>query len=92
VIEAEFLEPIREMSEHFEPGRLRPRARTRRRRASRGRAASSILAPGTAPPTCPPKPCEWRCIFVEEVTLAAIAPGEWHTGARHKRDNLRRQG
>ena len=29
---------------------------------------------------------EWRCMFVEEVTLAVITPGEWRTGGSHKWD------
>lgn len=29
---------------------------------------------------------EWRCMFVDEVTLATITPGEWRSGGGHKWD------
>lgn len=29
---------------------------------------------------------EWRCMYVDEITLAVISPGEWHTGRDHRWD------
>lgn len=29
---------------------------------------------------------EWRCMFVDEITLASIRPGPWHSGREHRWD------
>jgi hypothetical protein len=29
---------------------------------------------------------EWRCMFVDEITLAVTTPGEWHAGRDHRWD------
>ena len=29
---------------------------------------------------------EWRCMYVDEITHAALEPGEWHEGREHRWD------
>jgi hypothetical protein len=53
--------------------------------APQGSAGAEFAGGGNTPGGLP-RGGEWRCMFVEEVTLAVITPGEWRTGASHKRE------
>jgi len=44
------------------------------------------FAGGSSKPGGLPPGGEWRCMFVDEITLATITPGEWRTGDGHKWD------